>query len=131
MTPALIDAAVALADTLAAENAALGGLDLARAASLLAAKERATEAFLAAQAAAGLAAPPSAAAAAASGDLGRRLGALAEENRRLLERALAVQGRVVATVARALPRGGDGFYRANGGLADPGRPVAITLSARA
>ncbi len=130
MTPALIDAAVALADTLAAENAALGGLDLARAASLLAAKERATEAFLAAQAAAGLAAPSSAAAA-ASGDLGRRLGALAEENRRLLERALAVQGRVVATVVRALPRGGDGFYRANGGLADPGRPVAITLSARA
>ncbi|MGC8469333.1 MAG: hypothetical protein ACP5NI_05440 [Acetobacteraceae bacterium] len=130
MTPALIDAAVALADTLAAENAALGGLDLARAASLLPAKERATEAFLAAQAAPGLVRSATAATQASS-DLGRRLGALVLENRRLLERALAVQGRVVATVVRALPRGGDGFYRANGGFADSGRPVSITLSARA
>lgn len=128
MTPAQIDAAVALADTLAAENAALGGLDLARAAALLPAKQRAADAFMSAHAAAALLAPQSRA---GGGDLARRLAALAEENRRLLERAIAVQGRVVTTVVRALPRPADGgFYRADGGLAATRRAVAFTLSAR-
>ena len=129
MTPALIDSAVQLADVLARENAALAALDLAQAASMVPEKTRAAAAFTAEQARLNDAATP-----AAQSELARqvaaRLKGLAEENRRLLERGIALQGRLIGCIARAVPRAAAPRYRANGALAgDRARPVA--LSARA
>ncbi len=90
----LIEAAVRLADILAAENAALVAMDLAGAAKLLGDKQAATADLTAAQAAT-LFAP------AGMKEVAGRLSDLADENRRLLERAIAVQKRVLGTVARA------------------------------
>lgn len=90
----LIEAAVRLADILAAENAALVAMDLAGAGRLLAEKQAATASLSAAQAAT-LFAP------AGMKEAASRLNDLADENRRLLERAIAVQKRVLGTVARA------------------------------
>ena len=84
-----IAAAAALAETLEAENAALAALDLPRAAGLLGEKQRAVAEFAEAE--------PNPAA----DRMARRLRALALENKRLLERAIAVQGRVIGVVAQA------------------------------
>ncbi|HTW29400.1 MAG TPA: hypothetical protein VME92_19905 [Acetobacteraceae bacterium] len=128
MNRTLIEAAVALADTLQRENAALEALDLPRATALLPEKTAATARFVALQEAA--------ATAAASPDVARavahRLQRAATENRRLLERAMLVQGRVIETVARAArsqaqaPR-----YGARGTLAADRRAAPLALSARA
>ncbi len=128
MSPALIDAAIRLADALARENQALAALDLPRAAGMLGDKQRAADAFLAAQSllSHGATARPDAAAR----DVAARLGMLAEENRRLLERAIAVQGRVIGTLAQAVRPETLG-YGAHGGRTAAGRPGAIALSARA
>ena len=128
MSPALIDAAIRLADALARENQALAALDLPRAAGMLADKQRAADAFFAAQTLLvnGAPAEPSAAAM----DVAARLGTLAEENRRLLELAIAVQGRVIGTLARAVQPEVLG-YGAHGGRTAASRPGAIALSARA
>ena len=69
------------------------------------AKARAVEAFLAAQAIAAAGATGALAAdqRSAAEQLAARLRDLAQENRRLLEHAIAVQGRVIGLVARALP----------------------------
>jgi hypothetical protein len=121
MTHDLNAAAQRLAAVLARENAALAELDLRCAAGMLAEKRQAAAAFAAAQAATGV--PPSLA-------LARSLGDLAQENRRRLERAIAVQRRIIGIVARAAhsaspaPR-----YGATGAMA-AGRPNPITLSAR-
>ena len=130
MRRTLIEAAVHLADTLARENAALRALDLAAAAGMLDEKQHAAEAFLEAQArvASGLTAgplpgPP-------SREVAERLTALAEENRRLLERAIAVQGRLLGTLARAAQPVAS-RYGARGGPAYDGRQRAVALSARA
>ncbi len=128
MTPALIDAAVRLADTLARENQALAALDLPLAASLLADKQRAADAFLVAQTLA--LHDASARQHATTRDLAARLATLAEENRRLLERAIAVQGRVIGVLARAARPEASG-YGAHGGRTAFSRPGAIALSARA
>lgn len=128
MTAGLIAAAVRLADIIAQENQALRAMDLARAGMLLAAKQDATERFVAAQQAGLVEAD--------SGEmraLAARLQAVAAENRLLLERAIAVQGRVIGIVARAgrmalaraAPR-----YGAKGRLAEP-PAVALALSAQA
>jgi hypothetical protein len=128
MSPALIDAAIRLADALARENEALATLDLPRAAGMLADKQRAADAFFAAQALLpdGAPAEPNAVAR----DVAARLEALAEENHRLLERAIAVQGRVIGTLARAVRPETLG-YGAHGGRTAASRPGAIALSARA
>jgi hypothetical protein len=108
----LIAAAVRLADVLATENAALTALNLPAAARLLPEKLAATDAFTAAQAGARAGARAGAQVGAKEGGApGRpsaeletvagRLRELAAENRRLLERAMLVQGRVIATVAKA------------------------------
>ncbi len=124
MTPEGMMTAIArLADAVAAENAALRALDLPAAAALLAQKQTAAAALAAARA--GAAPSPALRAAAA------RLQLLAEENRRLLERAIAVQTRVLGVLAGAAraanpaPRyGRSGAYAA--------RPTAgWALSARA
>lgn len=93
MTHDLIAAGNLLADTLEAENAALVALDLPRAAGLLADKQRAVSDLTAAQAMP----EPSPAA----DRVARRLKALALENKRLLERAIAAQSRVIGVVGRA------------------------------
>lgn len=126
MTQELIDATVDLVGLLARENEALGRMDLARAAAMAGAKRRAAEAFAEAggdaQGIGRLAAP-----------LARQLAALAEENRRLLERAIRVQGRVIGTIAGAVTRAAQegGPYRADGARPARGKPPALTLSARA
>jgi len=130
MNQKLIDAAVELAGALARENEALTRLDLARAAAMLGAKQRAAEAFEQARQAApqeaGHAAPG------AAREVERQLAALAEENRRLLERAMHVQRRIIGTVAAALPRAETaGRYRSDGALTPRRKVPAFALSARA
>ncbi len=131
MTPALILAAVALADTLAAENAALKALDLGRAATLAEPKAQALDRFLAARATAP--AHLDATQRRAADDVSSRLDALVAENKRLLEHAIAVQSRVIGLIARAVPRAvaAPGTrYLASGARARAAVP-AVALSARA
>ena len=99
MTPPLIAAALHLTATLAAENAALSNMDLAGAASLLADKTAAAAAFSAAQAAGQR--PPRMAVPPGLHKVAANLQQAAEDNRRLLERAIAVQSRVIGTLAEA------------------------------
>jgi hypothetical protein len=103
MTQDLIDAAVALADTLSRENRALTAMDLARAVSLLAEKNRAMAAFTTAHAEAAAAGLNAAERLRVSEQVGRHLRALAIDNKRLLEQALMVQKRVIGTLAQAAP----------------------------
>lgn len=103
MNSGLIAAAIRLADVLATENAALAALNMPAAARLLPEKLAATDAFAAVQAAAAAATKQRGARrpGAELEAVARRLRELAAENRRLLERAMLVQGRVIATVAKA------------------------------
>ncbi|MBV8612281.1 MAG: hypothetical protein JOY66_00730 [Acetobacteraceae bacterium] len=121
--------ALRLLGVLDRENAALAALDLARAASMLAEKEEAVAAFIQASRESR-----------ASPDLARlapRLGEAASRNRQLLERGIAVQGRVLAVIARAAsralaaqaPERCSPRYGATGGAA-PAR-MALALSLRA
>ena len=121
MTGTLIQAAETLADTLAQENAALAAMDLAGAAAMLEAKRAAAAAFDAAQA---QPFPPADAAL----RVAIRLRDTAEENRLLLERALRVQGRIVALLARAArPRPPVTRYGARGALAHaPSAPAIVS-----
>jgi hypothetical protein len=82
-----------LADVLSRENDALKRMDFSAAVALVPAKEAAL-ANLNKQSAGRLLPPPLVA-------LGQRLGGLAAENQALLERAIAVQTRIVRIVARA------------------------------
>ena len=124
MKSELQTAVEALCQVLEQENAALSALDPVRAGRFLAAKRAATDALVRAGERQG-GAPPSRAAA-------ERLRDLAAENRRLLERAMLVQGRVIAVVARAAPRPRVmPRYGANGTIAYTGRPAPMALSARA
>lgn len=120
MTETVTQAAERLAAVLAAENAALDAMDMVRAGGFLSLKQEALEAVLRAQSDT----PPPA--------LATRLRALTEENKRLLERAIAVQSRIIGIVAAALPRSTEPpRYAAGGGIVKAARPVAHTLSARA
>jgi hypothetical protein len=64
--------------------------------------------------------------------VGARLGSLAAENRRLLERAMLVQRRVIGAIARAAPRALEAAprYDAGGGIAGARRPPPVVLAAR-
>lgn len=97
MTPSLITAIVRLADVLQTENAALAALNMPAAARLLPEKLAAANALAAARADASDKTQVSREMEAVA----HRLRGLAAENRRLLERAMLVQGRVIATVAKA------------------------------
>ncbi len=136
MTEDLATAAARLAAVLEAENAALAALDLPRAGAMLAAKTRAAEAFVAAQGVArGMSQGPSQEGSPGAGAVPpQRLRALLHENQRLLERAIAVQGRVIGIIARALPRAmrdpATARYSAQG-RAVPARLSAVAVSARA
>ncbi|MGH7188429.1 MAG: hypothetical protein ACREF0_04495 [Acetobacteraceae bacterium] len=130
MNQDLIDAAMALADTLARENEALTRLDLARAAAMLGAKRRAAADFEQARTKSAGAHAPSQPRLMQSVE--HELAALAEENRVLLARAIGVQKRVIGTVAAALPRApAGGGYRADGALAKGGKMPAFALLERA
>ena len=121
-----------MAALLEQENRLLQALDLAAAAALLPAKQNAADAFIRAQTHAKLTGGIPQAGRAAAIALGTRLRTLAAENRRLLERGLAAQGRVIAVIARAVrtrpataPR-----YGASGAFAGPRTPTPIAISAR-
>ena len=130
MTNKLIAAAVGLADIIGQENQALRAMDLACACALLGDKNAAADRFIAAQPigtqAAGL--DPGALL-----TLTARLRELVAENRTLLERAMAVQGRVIGIVTQA---GRLAAAREPPRYGPQGRPTAalavpLALSARA
>lgn len=93
MTPTLAQAVQAMTKLLTEENQALTNMDFSRAGALLAPKHAAADALAAAWRAATQTDAP-------QGDL-MKLGELAEENRRLLNRAMRVQRRVLDLVAKA------------------------------
>jgi len=132
MMDALIRAGQRLAEALNEENEALAKLDLGRAATLATSKIAASDAFAAAYAAQakhGLA--PDGAVRQATDLLARRLEELGRENRRLLERAISLQSRVIETIAgAALPRTAPPGY-APAGMRMAAPPPAFALSARA
>lgn len=95
--PAL-NTARALCSLLQAENDALQAMDIGRANALLAHKQTATDAFLATRKLI-----DSAPAGEWAEEL-KRLGFLAGDNKRLLERAMGAQNRLMACIARAIAR---------------------------
>ena len=131
-TEAVRAATQQLADTLEAENAMLRALDLPAAGALLADKQDAAAALnkaLAAAAGAGGPADPALRTAAI------RLRDLAEENRHLLERGIAVQSRVLGVLAQAArassPQGRNGARYGRQGAYAAGPSAGWALSARA
>lgn len=132
MTHRLVASADALAEALAAENAALLAMDFSRITPLAAAKAAALADFAAAQSATppGPLPPPLRPALRGAA---ARLEPLAAENRRLLECAIVVQGRVLQAIAAALPRAlpqQAPQYAASGAMAQAQRAVPMALSAR-
>lgn len=132
MNHALSAAAADLAEILGHENAALAALDLARAGAMVDAKRRAAAAFAAAHArlvAAG--ATPDGVWREQLHRVGEHLRALSLDNKRLLERALLVQGQVVGVLAQAARSVGAQAprYGAAGTLVDAGRAVPMAVSA--
>lgn len=133
MIDAVLVAGLRLAEALRAENEALAALDLPRAAGLADTKIRASDAFAAAHAAAertGARAEGEVRQAAEA--LAGRLQALGTENRRLLERAVTVQSRVIETIAgAAMPRAGGAGYGATGRRPAPRQAQAMAVATRA
>jgi chaperonin cofactor prefoldin len=134
MMQSLITAGQRLAEALAEENEALAQLDLLRAAKLADAKIRASEAFSAAH----VAVHRTGARIAdeiqreETERLSLRLKDLSDENRRLLERAIALQAKVIETIAgAALPYAQPVTYT-TGGRRAPLRPVPfLSIGTRA
>jgi hypothetical protein len=128
MIEVLLTAAAALADLLEAENTALAGVDYGTAVRLAGEKRRAADAFAAAWTdvrASVLSAEQRAAALSAAA----RLRDLADANRRSLERAITVQGRVIECVLRAaaLRQPVVARYGATGAMASATRAVPLTV----
>lgn len=131
MIEALMNAAQRLAEALRAENAALARLDLGAAAELSRGKRLAADAFAAAFDA------THRSGCRAEGEerdrteeIARALTDLTAENRRLLERAIALQSRVIETIAGALRPPGPGTY-GHRGLAREGEATAVSIASRA
>ncbi len=117
MMDTLLAAGDRLAEALLAANEALARLDLPGAAGLSGAKMRASDAFAAAFAAASKvgARPEGPAQRDGARDMAARLETLGAENKRLLQRAIAVQSRVTETIAAAaLSRAANPPYGAAG-----------------
>jgi hypothetical protein len=137
MKPGMIEAGRALAAVLERENAALTAMDLPGAAALYPVKDAAAAALKAAQSDAGdgMAATLDAEQRRLARELAERLRDLIEENRRLLQRAIHVQGQVLGTIARAVamstPRAQPPRYGATGAFAHIRRQAPVVLSARA
>ena len=113
-----------LSEVLRAENAALNAIDIPVANRILADKTAAADALAAA-----IRAKPKLPESAR--DAVSQLIALSAENKALLERAMAAQKRVIAVIARAVPRAlGDAHpYNAAGRTRPPRNMPAISLSA--
>ena len=115
------EAAQRLADLLAQENAALKRLDFPAAVTLLPAKEAALAELEKAPRGSTV-----------QTGLGQRLSALAMENQGLLERAIAVQTRLVRIVARASkPIPTATRYNGYGGREPQTRAAALDVSTKA
>ena len=133
MIQALLNAGQSLAEALREENEALAKLDLSRASTLATAKLQASDAFAAAYGAA------TRTGSTAQGDLRQaaetlalRLRSLTEENRRLLERAIGLQSRVIETIAgAALPASRPTTYGGMGYRAMPRQAPSLAFAARA
>jgi hypothetical protein len=127
MTQDLVDAAGTLAEVLTRENAALRRLDFVAAVALGQTKETALLGMTKDRIAAPVTDRDPALLA-----LGRRINGLVVENRALLERAIAVQIRIVGIIVRAAPPSPAlGQYVASGFRSLPRRASAMALSARA
>ncbi|MBK1662220.1 hypothetical protein [Paracraurococcus ruber] len=133
MMDSLLAAGRRLAEALRAENEALAALDLPRAAGLATAKAQATDAFAAAYAAAAkTGARADGARRQETEALTSRLQALGEENRRLLQRAIAIQSQVIETIAgAALPKAAAPGYGRAGRPAAPRQAPALAMATRA
>ncbi len=122
MTNLLDQAVKQLAKVLAAENEALTAMDFASAGAMLAPKHAAADALAAALRASS--------SEEASPDALQELGALAEENRRLLNRAMRVQRRVLDLVAKAARAGQTASrYGAGGKIAPSTSPRSLARRA--
>ena len=123
------DAVRRLCAVLERENAALAGLDFAAVAGCAAEKAAALAALGPPGGALGGApgGAPGGARGPADAEAVRALDAVVRENRRRLEHALAVQGRIIALVARAAPAARGSAY---GTPARSLRPAAHALVAR-
>ena len=124
------DAVRRLCAVLERENAALAGLDFAAVAGCAAEKAAALAALGPPGGAPGAGPPggaPGGARGPADAEVVRALDAAVRENRRRLEHALAVQGRIIALVARAAPAARGSAY---GTPARSLRPAAHALVAR-
>lgn len=129
MTSGLFEAVTVLAGVLTEENEALKRLDFAAATALVPAKEAALSGVTQ-----GRTPLPATGHTPALAALSRRVNNLAAENRQLLERAIAVQTRIVGIVARAgTPPSASGPYAPpNGYRTQPRRTTyAMALSSRA
>ncbi|WP_207539876.1 hypothetical protein [Sabulicella rubraurantiaca] len=129
MMDAVITAGERLVEALHAENEALAALDLTRAAALAQRKMQASDAFAAAAAAASRALP---ATREHAERMTRALEALGEENRKLLEDAIALQSRVIEAIAGAARplNAAPGYGRA--GMLRPARQAAaLAVTTRA
>jgi hypothetical protein len=127
MIEAVMHAAQRLLDALRAENEALARLDLAAAAELSRGKRQAADAFEAAYAAATKSGARAAGAERSHAEaVAIRLRDLTAENRRLLERAIDLQSRVIETIAGAARPQGPGTYGARGHQREGrGSPVSV------
>jgi hypothetical protein len=124
MSNDLIDAGERLAGVLEQENEALSRMDFSAAIALVPAKEAALAELTKHSISSAMATAPT--------GLGQRLGELAAENQTLLERAVAVQTRVVRIVARACtPHVDTAQYNRDGNRAPMPRTAALALSTRA
>lgn len=132
----LIVAGATLTEMLERENAALAAMDLRAAAAMFPAKDAAASAFAMAESALhdGMAAALNAEQQRLARALAERLRELAEANRRLLERAINVQGQVLGTIARAVAqapqRSPPPRYGATGAVAQAGRQPPVVLWSR-
>lgn len=133
MIQALLNAGVRLTEALREENEALARLDLSRAATLATSKLQASDAFAAAF---GAAMKTGGKAQGELRDAAERLAArlrdLSDENRRLLERAIGLQSRVIETIAgAAIPASRPTTYGGMGERAMARHTPALALAARA
>lgn len=131
MIEPLMLAAQRLVEALRAENEALARLDLAAAGELAVTKRQAADAFAAAYDAAHRTGSRAAGEdRARAEEIALRLRDLTAENRRLLERAIELQSRVIETIAGAARPPGPGTYGARGRLRE-GRAGAVSVLSRA
>ena len=133
MMDAVIAAGERLAEALRAENEALAALDMTRAAAMATRKMQATDAFAAAAAAAtSTRARAEGETRAAAEKMARSLTDLGRENRELLETAIALQSRVIETIAGAAkPLAAAPGYGRGGLRRPPQQAPALAVTTRA